>query len=108
MRLLPFGPMTRNNCCRRGSTHVVVRVLWSTKYGLPSGVNLCSHPAGRGPEPWVVVPLAACAPVAPAAAAAPVAPGVFDPVGVLPPPSVAPRNSSAVVRAPPPVRAALL
>ena len=26
----PFGPITRMTVCRRGSTQVVVRVLWST------------------------------------------------------------------------------
>ena len=28
--------------------NVVVRVLWSTKYGTPSGVYLISQPGGRG------------------------------------------------------------
>jgi hypothetical protein len=42
-------------CCRRGSTHVVVLVVWSTKYGLPSAVVLISQPDGRGPLPAVVV-----------------------------------------------------
>ena len=32
----------------RGSTHVVVLLLWSTKYGRPSGVWRSSHPWGRG------------------------------------------------------------
>lgn len=33
---------------RRGSSHVVVLLLWSTKYGRPSGVWRSSHPWGRG------------------------------------------------------------
>lgn len=33
---------------RRGSSHVVVLLLWSTKYGRPSGVWRSSHPPGRG------------------------------------------------------------
>jgi hypothetical protein len=45
-------------CWRRGSTQVVVRVLWSTKYGRPSGVCLCSHPDGSSPVPAVVAPVA--------------------------------------------------
>jgi hypothetical protein len=45
-------------CCRLGSTHVVVRVLWSTKYARPSGVCLCSQPAGSSPVPAVVAPVA--------------------------------------------------
>jgi hypothetical protein len=32
----------------RGSWNVVVRVLWSTKYGTPSSVRRFSQPAGRG------------------------------------------------------------
>ena len=41
---------------RRGSSHVVVLLLWSTKYGRPSGVWRSSHPWGRGiaSEPAVV------------------------------------------------------
>ena len=43
----------------RGSSHVVVLLLWSTKYGRPSGVWRSSHPWGRGrgmaSEPGVVV-----------------------------------------------------
>lgn len=33
---------------RRGSSQVVVLLLWSTKYGRPSGVWRSSHPWGRG------------------------------------------------------------
>lgn len=53
-------------CCLRGSTQVVVRVLWSTKYTRPSGVCLCSQPGGSSPVPAVVAPVAsidaACGP----------------------------------------------
>lgn len=52
------GPYIRMYCCRLGSTHVVVRVLWSTKYALPSGVLRCSQPAGSSPVPAVVAPVA--------------------------------------------------
>lgn len=51
-------PYIRKYCWRRGSTQVVVRVLWSTKYGRPSGVCLCSQPAGNSPDPAVVAPVA--------------------------------------------------
>jgi len=52
-----FGLYMRMYCCRRGSTQVVVRVLWSTKYGRPSGVARCSHPGGSPPLPCVVFPV---------------------------------------------------
>lgn len=113
-RLLPPGPTTRMSCWRRGSTHVVVRVLWSTKYGRPSGVNRCSHPAGKGPVPAWVAPAAPL----PAAAAPPLAAGVdgdvaaplplVDRPGVAGPPAAeiddplvaasVPKKSSAVRR----------
>ena len=35
---------------RRGSCHVVVRELWSTKYGRPFAVRRISHPDGIGPS----------------------------------------------------------
>ena len=44
---------------------MVVRVLWSTKYGLPSFVKRCSHPEGNSPNPVVVAPLAAMLTAAP-------------------------------------------
>lgn len=53
-----LAPYIRMYCCRRGSTQVVVRVLWSTKYGRPSGVNRCSQPGGSSPVPAVVAPVA--------------------------------------------------
>lgn len=53
--LLWPGPRVLIYCCRRGSTQVVVLVVWSTKYGLPSAVVLISQPDGRGPLPAVVV-----------------------------------------------------
>ena len=37
---------------------MVVRVLWSTKYGRPSGVCRCSQPEGSSPVPAVVAPVA--------------------------------------------------
>lgn len=49
------GPMVLIYCWRRGSTQVVVLVLWSTKYGRPSGVVLISQPGGSGPDPAVVM-----------------------------------------------------
>ena len=39
---------------RRGSSQVVVLVLWSTKYTLAVLVNLISHPEGSGPS-WLTV-----------------------------------------------------
>lgn len=35
---------------RRGSENCVVRVAWSTKYGLPWGVCRISHPWGSWPS----------------------------------------------------------
>jgi len=47
----------------RGSSHVVVRVLWLIKYGTPSSACAISHPCGSLP-PSVLPPfLAACLPL---------------------------------------------
>lgn len=35
-------------CVSLGSCHVVVLVVWHTKYGLPSDVARSSHPVGNG------------------------------------------------------------
>lgn len=57
---------------------MVVRVLWSTKYGRPSGVDRCSHPAGSSPVPAVVAPVA----IIETAFAAPLPPAVPPAGGV--------------------------